>query len=138
MRMMTAFWLMAGLGAGLAACGDKSDDTGSTDTASDDGSGDDGSGDDGSGDDGSGDDGSGDDGGNTADGPTLFANHCAACHGADGRGGSGPDLADEVPGKSDGDLTDVILNGDGNMPPIAVSGDEAAVIVAHLRTLFPG
>ena len=115
---MTAFWLMAGLGAGPVACSGKSDDTGATDTASGDGS--------------------GDDGGNTPDGATLFATHCAACHGADGRGGSGPDLADEVPGKSDGDLTDVILNGNGNMPPIAVSGDEAAVIVAHLRTLFPG
>ncbi|MET0207850.1 MAG: cytochrome c, partial [Burkholderiaceae bacterium] len=55
----------------------------------------------------------------SADGKTLFAKNCAACHQADGRGipGAFPALAGnsfvQGPGK---DVAGVVLNGRGGMP----------------------
>jgi cytochrome c551 len=51
-------------------------------------------------------------------GREVYVNNCASCHGADGGGGSGPQLSD---GKVADDLTldeqiDVITNGRGVMP----------------------
>jgi cytochrome c551 len=98
------------------ACGDKSDDTGSsTDTSSDGGS----------------------DGASGLDGASLYSSNCSGCHGSDGTNGSGgPSLADEVPGKSDAELIEIMQNGEGSMPPIGVADDEAQAIVDYLRGLF--
>jgi mono/diheme cytochrome c family protein len=98
------------------ACSDKSDDTGSsTDTSSDGGS----------------------DGGSGLDGASLYASSCSGCHGSDGTNGTGgPSLADEVPGRSDAELIEIMQSGVGSMPPIGVSDDEAQAIVDHLRGLF--
>jgi len=93
------------------ACGDKDEgDTGSSGTTDE----------------------GGDDGGASADGEALFSTSCAGCHGADGSGGSGPDLNDEVPGMSESEVEDVILNGDGGMPAISVTADEAAAIATYV------
>ena len=71
------------------------------------------------------------------DGEALYASHCAACHGADGKGNTiGPDLEGEVMRHSDEELVDVMLNGDGSMAPVAISEDEAYAIAGWLRTIF--
>ena len=104
---------------GLAvACGDKestdSGDTGSTTDGTD-----------------------GTDGSDGSDGATVFANSCAACHGADGDSGYAPALSDEVPGKSDSDLEDIIQNGDGSMPAQNLSAADLAAVMSYLRATFP-
>jgi mono/diheme cytochrome c family protein len=46
-------------------------------------------------------------------GEAVFASNCAICHGADGTGGSGPD----VTGQSDeAEVVEVVENGEGDMP----------------------
>lgn len=92
----------------LVACGDSSSDSAGTDSAT----------------------------GSTADGAALYATYCAGCHGATGQGGSGPDLHDEVPDASDAELEDVILRGDGSMPPVPVPADDLPVLLDYLRATF--
>jgi mono/diheme cytochrome c family protein len=92
----------------LAACGDKGDDTG----------------------------GSGLTGDATA-GESVFASNCAACHGTDASGGSGPDLGAHVPGMSDSEIQSVIENGEGLMPAISTLSDQdIADVIAWLRGEF--
>jgi cytochrome c551 len=69
--------------------------------------------------------------GDSDNGAIVFADNCAACHGADGTGGSGPDIT----GEDDQDeVTDVVLNGEDEMP--AYDGDlsdqEIADVVAYV------
>lgn len=72
------------------------------------------------------------------DGEHLFAQWCASCHGEDGRGSySGPTLEREVASHTDEDLINTILNGRGDMGPVPVTGEQAALIVGWLRELFP-
>lgn len=66
------------------------------------------------------------------DGAQLYADTCAGCHGADGHGGSAPDLSREL-GKTDAQLIEIILNGDGRMPPQDVTQEEAQAIVDWMR-----
>jgi cytochrome c oxidase cbb3-type subunit 3 len=75
-------------------------------------------------------------------GGRLFANSCATCHGADGRGGSGfPDLTDDdwLYGGDEATIEKSILDGrSGVMPPFAaaVGGDAGvAEVVAYVRSL---
>jgi mono/diheme cytochrome c family protein len=91
----------------LVACGGSAKDTASADTSS-----------------------------SAADGVTLFANHCAACHGSDGTNGSSPDLSVEVPALDDTELERVITNGKGSMPAISVPDADLSTLVAYLRTTF--
>jgi|GEM_PF-4524883 len=134
---------------GMSGSGDGSSGDGSGgDGASGDGTGSDGSGDDGTGDDGTGDDGSGGDGsdggatgddGGAPDGASLYATYCASCHGASGEGAaSGPPLESEVNRHTDEELIAVIQEGDGSMPAIDVTDEEAQAIVDFMRTLFGG
>ncbi len=110
MRLMTALLFALPL---LAACGDKDDTASGDDTAA------------------SGDDGGG---GSDLDGEALYATYCSACHGTSGEGGYGPALDGEFEEKSDEQIVDIILNGDGSMAPVAVSEDEAYAIVEWYRT----
>ena len=71
-----------------------------------------------------------------ADGAALYASHCAACHGADGSGGSGPNLSREVPTMTDAQLETIIQNGRGRMPSIAVPEADLPVLIDYLRTTF--
>jgi mono/diheme cytochrome c family protein len=70
-------------------------------------------------------------------GEEVFASVCAECHGADARGGRGPDLTVEAPKLSDEELADTIVNGSmGGMPAQGVSDQEAADVMAWLRQEF--
>lgn len=67
------------------------------------------------------------------DGAALFAENCARCHGDDARGSrSGPDLSREMR-LSDAQILRVIQNGEGDMPAIEVTEEEAQAIIDWLR-----
>ena len=108
--MRPAFLLA--LPALLAACGGSTEDTAGTDTTT------------------------GTSTGSTADGAPLYGDSCAACHGASGGGGSGPNLHGEIPETDDAELRDIILNGEGSMPAIAVPSDDLPVLIDYLRATF--
>jgi mono/diheme cytochrome c family protein len=83
--------------------------------------------------------------GSTADGPTLFANNCASCHGADLQGTTtGPPLLHQyyVPSHhSDESFMRAIRSGVaahhwefGPMPPVpALDENEARAVIAYVR-----
>ena len=96
----------------LVACGGSSKDTAGTDTSGT------------------------DDTAGAPDGATLFANHCAACHGSDGTNGSSPDLSREIPELDDAALENLITNGKGSMPAIAVDDADLDTLIAYLRSTF--
>ena len=74
--------------------------------------------------------------GDIAAGEQVFADTCAACHGADGTGGIGPSLLDEVPDASDAELQDVIQNGEGEMPAQSLDDQQTADVIAYMRDLW--
>ena len=72
----------------------------------------------------------------TPTGEDLYTTHCAACHGADAAGtANGPDLVRELH-HTDDDIIRVILNGKGDMAPVAITEEEAQLIVDYLRATF--
>jgi cytochrome c6 len=81
--------------------------------------------------------------GDTAE--ATYKTKCAACHGADGKGetaiGKSNKIRDlgsaEVQQQSDADLTAVIDNGKGKMPPYGKSlkPEQVKDLVAYVRTL---
>lgn len=90
---------------------------------------------------------SGDAGGTTgadaANGETLYSSNCVGCHAAsglgedDGNGAAGAtNLQEYAPTATEAEITDVILNGQGGMPPIGVSESEAADIAAYVKAEF--
>jgi mono/diheme cytochrome c family protein len=74
-------------------------------------------------------------------GAELFAASCARCHGADGTGGKGPNLASEKRQAkwrdSDAKLVKKITNGGMFMPSFGkkLKPDEIKAIADHVRTL---
>jgi mono/diheme cytochrome c family protein len=78
-------------------------------------------------------------------GASLFKSHCAACHGADGKGDTGigksmhlRSLASpEVQKQSDKELTAMIADGKGAMPGYKskLSGVQIKDLVAYIREL---
>lgn len=74
-----------------------------------------------------------------ADGKTLFAKNCAACHQASGKGipGAFPALAGNafVQGAPD-DVATVLLKGRGGMPDFSGSLDDAEIaqVLSYVRT----
>ena len=105
--------LLLGILTCMMACTGKEDDTGSSDTDSDTDS-------------------------EEVDGATVFEDNCVACHGADGTGGAGADLTAEVPGMTEEEVQDVVLNGSENMGAISVSEDEAAAVATYVVASFGG
>lgn len=90
----------------LIACGDKGDDTGAAAAAVT---------------------------GDAASGEAKFASSCAGCHGADGTGVTGPDLTTGlVSDHTEAELSDIIANGSGGMPPITSEEQDVADIVAYI------
>ena len=75
----------------------------------------------------------------TADGKTLFAKNCAACHQASGKGipGAFPALAGNafVQGAPD-DVATVLLKGRGGMPDFSGSLDDAEIaqVLSYVRS----
>lgn len=73
-------------------------------------------------------------------GKKLFAEHCAACHGAEAKGGIGPDLTAKTFkfGRSAADITTTITGGrPGGMPAFGnqLSKTQIADLVAFIRSL---
>jgi mono/diheme cytochrome c family protein len=71
------------------------------------------------------------------DGADLYRRSCASCHGGDGQGGIGPQLAGSVTDKyTPEEHAGVVLAGRGTMPAFGstLSEDEIAAIVAYERT----
>ncbi len=71
-------------------------------------------------------------------GRALFANGCAACHGADGRGGRGPNLRERVfwHPVDDETLYKAIEKGvSGGMPPANLPEEQTWQVVAFVRSL---
>jgi cytochrome c551 len=71
--------------------------------------------------------------GDATAGETVFSSTCAACHGADGTGGSGPDITGEA---NASDLADIIKNGEGDMPPQDLTDTEIADVIAYMQATF--
>lgn len=77
-------------------------------------------------------------------GQQLYMQHCAACHGVSARGSvAGPDLIEEIeeeleeesPQRVRRELIEVMREGEDDMPPIAVSEEEASLIADYLFSL---
>lgn len=68
------------------------------------------------------------------DGPTIYANQCASCHGGDLGGGIGPALAPLDPTLTDEDIASIITNGKGTMPAYGFLDDQqVAAVIDFLR-----
>jgi mono/diheme cytochrome c family protein len=76
-----------------------------------------------------------------ADGVAVFAEHCASCHGADGMGIVGPQLAGRVEllFPDVGDQVDFVARGMGPMPAFGqvLTPAELEAVVRHTRLLEP-
>jgi len=75
-----------------------------------------------------------------APGAKLFAETCAACHGADAKGDNGPNLTTLwASGATDDRITETIRRGVAGsvMPPSRASDAEIRAIVAYLKSLAP-
>lgn len=72
------------------------------------------------------------------DGAALYTRLCAVCHGSNGEGVSprGPAINREVRGESDRELRRLFATGEEDMPPIPMTDDEAAALIAYLRERF--
>lgn len=72
-----------------------------------------------------------------AAGEDVYAS-CASssCHGSNGDSGSGPRLSRRVPRGSDEDLIEIVLAGEGGMPPQDLDDQEMADLLAYLRQTF--
>jgi mono/diheme cytochrome c family protein len=83
--------------------------------------------------------------GDAENGAAVYDTTCAVCHGASGdemlenptaNDTPAAKLSEEVPGTSDDELIDVILNGKGDMPAVDITETEAEDVVAYLRDTF--
>jgi mono/diheme cytochrome c family protein len=74
------------------------------------------------------------DAGDPAKGKEVFAQNCAACHGSDGGGGSGPQLAGQDAFTDAEVVVDQIQNGGGGMPPFGdrLSEQELSDVAAYV------
>jgi cytochrome c oxidase cbb3-type subunit 3 len=74
-----------------------------------------------------------------ADGQTLFARHCAGCHGAEGKGAFGPDLSgDYAYGKTNMAVQESIASGrPNNMPAFEgkLTPEEIEAVVDYILSL---
>ncbi|WP_042223434.1 cytochrome c550 [Oceanobacillus manasiensis] len=71
--------------------------------------------------------------GETSDDPeAIFESNCASCHGADLSGGAGPDLTQVGSRLSEDEIQDIIINGQGSMPPGMATDQEAEVLASWL------
>ena len=67
-------------------------------------------------------------GGDPAAGKTVFAEHCAACHGEDGHGGpGGPDLTTMPLAQTEEGAIQQVTNGGGGMPPFGEQLSEGEI-----------
>jgi len=87
----------------------------------------------------SGEDGGGGGEGEARSGEQVYADSCAQCHGGDGQGGIGPQLADGAVAESlsEQDQIEVITNGRNNMPAFGdgLSAEEIQAVTDFTRGL---
>ncbi len=84
-------------------------------------------------------------GGDAAKGKPVFTSKCATCHGAAGEGKDAIAKmfkvemrhlgSKEAQARPDAELRKIITEGNGKMKPVKLSDEEAADVVAYLRTL---
>ena len=70
-------------------------------------------------------------------GADTYKAKCAMCHGVDGKKLTGHDLSGaDTQAKSDADISGIITNGKGKMPPYkSLKPEEVSGLVAYIRTL---
>jgi mono/diheme cytochrome c family protein len=78
--------------------------------------------------------------GDVAAAEATYKAKCAGCHGADGKGKDALKTQDlgspDVQKMSDADLSGIIKNGKGKMPPYkSMSADQVADMVSYIRSL---
>lgn len=66
------------------------------------------------------------------DGDAIYANSCAGCHGADLSGTVGPDLTQIGSKLSADEISEIVLNGQGDMPAIDMSPEDVDVLAEWL------
>jgi mono/diheme cytochrome c family protein len=76
----------------------------------------------------------------TTPGAQIYAASCASCHGADGGGGIGPQLAGGAAVQrfpDEADQIEFVTEGSGSMPPFAgrLSPEQLRQVVEYTRTL---
>ena len=82
--------------------------------------------------------------GDSTAGADVYDANCASCHGADGTAGveiggePAADLTFEATDLSEDEIISVILNGEGTMPPVAITEQEAADCAAYVIETFGG
>ncbi|TSI07009.1 cytochrome c551 [Lysinibacillus sp. BW-2-10] len=70
-----------------------------------------------------------------AEGEALVKKSCVSCHGGDLQGmGNTPSLADVGSRYDEAKIHDIILNGQGGMPPGLLKGEDAEAAAAWLAT----
>jgi mono/diheme cytochrome c family protein len=74
--------------------------------------------------------------GDATTGATVYGSSCAACHAADGTGGTGSDLTAAIPGLTDAEIVDTIILGSGDMAPVNLPDQDVADVLAHLTATF--
>lgn len=67
----------------------------------------------------------------TLDGPGIYKRTCASCHGADGKGGSGPAIA----GKATGFTVGVVTSHPPPMAKVELTSDEIAAVSRYVSGL---
>ncbi|MFC0522580.1 cytochrome c550 [Pontibacillus salicampi] len=68
----------------------------------------------------------------SADPEQIFQNNCASCHGSDLSGGAGPGLKQVGSKLSKEDISGIITNGRGSMPPGLISGEKKEAVASWL------
>lgn len=66
------------------------------------------------------------------EGEELYQQSCAACHAIDLKGASGPDLTKIGQDKTEEEIEEIVINGEGAMPGAVVNDDQAKVIATWL------
>ena len=61
-------------------------------------------------------------------GAALYGSYCAACHGADGEGGSAPPMSALVPGLTAEEVATIARSGSGSMPPVLGDPEDAMTV----------
>ncbi|HZW67608.1 MAG TPA: cytochrome c [Pseudogracilibacillus sp.] len=72
------------------------------------------------------------DGETATDPEAIYANSCAGCHAADLSGAVGPDLTAVGGSLSVEEIEEIIVNGQGSMPPVELSDEETTTIAEWL------
>ena len=69
-------------------------------------------------------------------GASVYSTSCSGCHGADGEGVSGPALAGDLEDESE--ILEVVFYGEGTMPAVDLTDQEAADLLVYLYDAFDG